>query len=61
MLKTTGNRIVRWKWVVDILIHDGFYYEVDKTQWSDIDWKKVEKTVFKLQNRIYRASEQRYS
>ncbi|MEY3866956.1 MAG: hypothetical protein RLZZ338_847, partial [Cyanobacteriota bacterium] len=33
------------------------YYEVDKTEWSDIDWKKVEKTVFKLQNRIYRASE----
>jgi len=48
---------VRWKWIDDILIHDGFYYEVDKTEWSDIDWKKVEKTVFKLQNRIYRASE----
>ena len=57
MLKTTANRIVRWKWVDDILIHDGFYYEVDKTEWSGIDWKKVEKTVFKLQNRIYRASE----
>jgi RNA-directed DNA polymerase len=57
MLKTTAHRIVRWKWVDDILIHDGFYYEVEKTQWSDIDWKKVEKTVFKLQNRIYRASE----
>jgi RNA-directed DNA polymerase len=57
MLKTTGNRIVRWKWIDDILIHDGFCYEVEKTEWSDIDWKKVEKTVFKLQNRIYRASE----
>jgi RNA-directed DNA polymerase len=57
MLKTTAHRIVRWKWVDDILICEGFGYEVDKTEWSDIDWKKVEKTVFKLQNRIYRASE----
>ncbi|MEY3866630.1 MAG: hypothetical protein RLZZ338_1801, partial [Cyanobacteriota bacterium] len=32
MLKTTAHRIVRWKWVDDILIHDGFYYEVDKTE-----------------------------
>ena len=57
MLKTTAHRIVRWKWVDDILIFEGFGYDVDKTEWSDIDWKKVEKTVFKLQNRIYRASE----
>lgn len=25
--------------------------------WSNIDWKKVEKEVFRLQKRIYRASQ----
>jgi len=27
-------------------------------EWSQIDWRKVEKTVFKLQKRIYRASQE---
>jgi hypothetical protein len=57
MLKTTAHRIVRWKWVDDILVSEGFDYAVENTEWSDNNWKKVERNVFKLQNRIYRASE----
>ena len=37
-----------------------FYYGVsliEKTGWNDIEWKEVEVRVFKLQKRIYRASQ----
>ena len=30
--------------------------EISMDEWKDIAWKKVERNVFKLQKRIYRAS-----
>ena len=29
---------------------------INTVEWNEIDWRKVEKTVFKLQKRIYQAS-----
>ncbi|NEO74285.1 MAG: RNA-directed DNA polymerase [Moorea sp. SIO3H5] len=31
--------------------------EIQTVEWNKVNWKKLEKTLFKLQNRIYRASQ----
>ncbi|NEO82606.1 reverse transcriptase N-terminal domain-containing protein, partial [Moorena sp. SIO4G3] len=28
-----------------------------KSEWKEVNWRKLELTVYKLQNRIYRASQ----
>jgi RNA-directed DNA polymerase len=44
----------RMEWEHDIPVFKGFEY--DTLEWRDIPWKKLEKCVFKLQKRIYRAA-----
>lgn len=46
-----AQKNLRMEWIDDIP------YPVKETpEWSDINWKKIERRVFKLQKRIYRAS-----
>lgn len=49
---TKAHKQVRMVWEDDI----PYPVEVKTTQWQDINWKKMERRVHKLQKRIYRAS-----
>ncbi len=50
MSKAQNN--LRMEWIDDI----PYPVKDDSKEWSDINWKKVERRVFKLQKRIYQAS-----
>jgi RNA-directed DNA polymerase len=43
----------RMGWDNDIPVYLG---EISEPTWSEVDWKKLERRVYKLQKRIYRAS-----
>lgn len=49
---TKAHKQVRMVWEDDI----PYPVDVTTSQWQDINWKKIERRVHKLQKRIYRAS-----
>ena len=53
MKKTKANQTIRIVWENDIPLP---VKETPSYQWQEIPWRKLERRIFKLQKRIYRAS-----
>jgi RNA-directed DNA polymerase len=53
MKKTKAEQLFRMVWEDDIPVYVGVEPNLE---WKEIPWKKLEKRVFKLQKRIYKAS-----